>query len=141
MRLSKRELEILGAGLYACEGAKFRIDNRGGKHYDIDFTNNNPKLINLFLKFVRECIKAPEDRIKGQLFIYPDHNENEVLKFWSNSTRIPINRFTKVIHLVQRSGRFKPSKYGTLKIRYHHKENFLKIQGIISKVFSEGGVA
>ena len=58
---------ILGAALYACEGTKFRIDNRGGKHYEVDFTNNNAKLISLFLKFLRVSIKAPEDKIKAQL--------------------------------------------------------------------------
>lgn len=141
MNLSKRELMILGAGLYACEGAKFRIDNRGWPHYDVDFTNNNPNLIKIYLEFLRKCIKAPEDRIKAQLFIYPDHNETEVLEFWSKATDIPLHRFTKVMHMTQRSGRFKPSKYGTLKVRFHHKENFLRIQGIIDKVFPSGGVA
>ena len=67
MKLSHRELMILGAGLYACEGAKFRIDNRGWKHYDVDFTNTDPKLISIFLKFLRECINAPEEKIKAQL--------------------------------------------------------------------------
>lgn len=132
---------ILGAALYACEGTKFRIDNRGGKHYEVDFTNNNPKLISLFLKFLRVSIKAPEDKIKAQLFVYPDHDEDEVLRFWSKTTDIPLNRFNKVIHLTQKSGRFKPAQYGTLKIRYHHKENFITIQGIISQVFKWGGVA
>ena len=136
MKLSKRELLILGAGIYACEGAKFRVDNNGKKHYDVDFTNNDPKLISLFLRFIRECIHAPEERIKAQLFIYPDHNEAEVINFWSNITKIPQSRFTKVMHMVQRSGRFKPSKYGTLKVRYFHKENFLAIQGIITKVLN-----
>jgi hypothetical protein len=140
MKLSKRELNILGAGLYACEGAKLRISNQGRKHYEVDFTNNNPKLINLFLRFVRECIHAPEDKIKAQLFIYPDHDETEVLNFWSSTTKIPLNRFTKVMHMVQRSGRFKPSIHGTLKVRYSHKENFLTIQSIISDVFTNGGV-
>ncbi len=132
---------VLGAGLYACEGAKFRIDNRGWKHYDVDFTNNDPRLITIFLKFLRECINAPEDKIKAQLFIYPDHEESVVLRFWSKLTKIPLNRFNKVIRMVQRSGRFKPSEHGTLKIRYHHKENFLTIQGIISRVLAFGEVA
>ncbi len=141
MKLSKRELIILGAGLYACEGTKSRIDNRGWKHYDIEFTNNNPKLIIIFLKFLRECIKAPESRIKAQLFAYEDQTEADLINYWSNITKISLDRFTKVIRLVQRSGRFKPAIYGTLKVRCSNKENFLKIQGIISQVFADGEVA
>jgi len=91
MKLSKRELMILGAGIYACEGTKFRIDKTGRKRYDVDFTNNDPKFINLFLRFIRECIHAPEDKIKDQLFIYHDHDEAEVLNFlvknYKNSTK------------------------------------------------------
>jgi hypothetical protein len=78
-----------------------------------------------------------EDRIKAQLFIYSDLDEFDLVNFWSKITQIPLNRFNKVIHLTQRSGRFEPSKHGTLKVRYHHKEHFLKLQSIINEVFGE----
>ncbi len=136
MKLSKRELSILGATLYICEGTKERINNRGGKVYSIEFTNNNPIVIRLFLKFLRENIRPVESRVKLQLFIYPDHNEQDVIDFWSKLCKIPAQRFNKTIRLDQRSGRFKPSVYGTLKIRYSHKEHFLKLKGIIDKVFN-----
>ncbi len=139
MNLSRRELSILGASLYVCEGAKFRVDNRGWNHYVVEFTNSDPRTVILFLKFLRECLPVVEERIKAQLFVYPDLNEDELIQTWSGYTQIPKSRFNKSIHLIQRSGRFKPSRYGTMKIRYHHKEHFLKIQDIISKVF--GGVA
>ncbi|AKM83124.1 hypothetical protein A2422_03910 [Candidatus Woesebacteria bacterium RIFOXYC1_FULL_31_51] len=135
MGMSNRELTILGAALYACEGAKERIDNRGRKQYAIDFTNNDPRLIKWFLKFLRNNFKVEEDRIKAQLFIYPDHNEQKLVNFWVKTTQIPKIRFNKVMHLIQKSGRFKPSIYGTMKVRYHHKEHFLKLKGIIDRVF------
>lgn len=137
MRFTKHELNILGAALYVCEGAKLRINKFGRKNYSIDFTNNDPRLIRSFLKFLRSNIDVVEDRIKAQLFIYPDHDENDTLKFWSDVSNIPIFRFNKVIHLTQRSGRFKPSKHGTFKVRYHHKEHFLILKGIIDKVFED----
>jgi len=137
MKLSQRELTILGASLYVCEGAKARIDNRGYKQYAVEFTNNDPRLIKSFLKFLRSNIKVEEDRIKAQLFTYPDLNEFELVNFWSKITKIPAIRFNKVIHLTQKSGRFKPSVHGTLKVRYHHKEHFLKLQSIINEVFGE----
>lgn len=140
MKLSQRELTILGASLYVCEGAKARIDNRGYRQYAVDFTNNDPRLIKWFLIFLRSNFEVAEDRIKAQLFIYPDHIESEMISFWSRVTQIPPTRFNKVIHLIQRSGRFKPSKYGTLKVRYHHKEHFLKLQGIIDEIFNNGKI-
>lgn len=137
MDFSKRELNILGASLYVCEGSKLRVDNNGKKTYSMEFTNNDPRLIKAFLKFLRTNIKVEENRIKAQLFIYPDHNEQEIVNFWSRISQIPKSRFNKVIHLIQRSGRFKPSIYGTFKVRYHHKEHFLILKGIIDKVFED----
>ena len=73
------------------------------------------------------------------MFIYPDHDEAEIVDFWSKVTKIPVCRFNKTINLIQRSGKFRTSTYGTLKIRYSHKEHFLRLQGIMEDVF--GGVA
>ena len=129
---------VLGAALYAGEGSKVRKDNRGRMHYSIEFTNSEPRIISSFLAFLRSNFNVVEDRIKAELFIYAYHDELKVVNFWSKVTGIPISRFNKVIHLTQTSGRFKPSVYGTMKIRYHHKEHFLKLQSIIDGVL--GGV-
>lgn len=39
--LQLSELQLLGAALYLCEGTKVRVDNRGWKHYDLEFTNKD----------------------------------------------------------------------------------------------------
>ncbi len=137
MRLSKRELTLLGASLYLCEGTKFRIGNRGNKIYAVEFTNKDPRAIKIFLDFLRKVIKAKEDRVKAQLFVYPDHDILELQKYWSDITKIPTDRFNKTIELKQRNYKYKPNPLGVLKVRYHHKEHFLKIQGIIEEIFGE----
>lgn len=86
--------------------------------------------------FLRRIIKAEESRIKAQLFIYPDHDESHLLNYWSGVTDIPLGRFNQVIRLRQRNSKYKPSPFGTIKIRYTHKEHFLKIQGIINQIFT-----
>lgn len=75
MSLSSDDIKLLGASMYLCEGTKLRIDNRGWKQYVIEFTNKDPRAISLFLKYLREVIKAEEERVKLQIFIYEDHNE------------------------------------------------------------------
>ena len=115
-----------------------RIDNRGWKIFAIEFTNKDPRAIKLFLKFLREIIFAEENRIKAELFIYPDHDEPKLVKYWSRITGIPLNRFNKTIRLRQKNPRYKPNPLGTLKIRYSHKKHFLRIQAIISKIFGTG---
>jgi len=48
---------------------------------------------------------------------------------------------TKERLLKKKMSVFKANPLGTIKIRYSHKEHFLKIKGIINEVFGSGGVA
>lgn len=132
---SNRGIALIGASLYLCEGTRLRTDNRGFKQFAVEFTNKDPRAILLFLKFLRGYVHIQEERLKAQLFIYPDHKEIELLSFWSKSTEIPLSRFNKIIKLKQKNLRFKPNPLGTLKLRYHHKEHFLKISHLIEEIF------
>ncbi len=137
MEYSIHDLKLLGAALYLDEGTKAR-KTRYGKIYSIEFTNTDPRMIEIFMLFLRKVIKPIEEKVKAQLFIYPDHCEVTLKSFWSEKLNIPLGRFQKSIFLKQSSGRFKPSLYGIMKVRYNNKVHFLELQGIIDKVF--GGV-
>ena len=137
MGLRNRDLNLIGASLYICEGTRARIDDKGRKNFSVEFTNKDPRTIKKFIEFLRKIIKAEENRIKAQLFIYPDHSESELIRYWSTLTNIPSSRFTKTIKLRQKNIRYKPNPLGTLKIRYHHKEHFLLIQDIITQIFGK----
>lgn len=133
------ELRKVGAALYLCEGTRMRLlrTQFNRKHYAIEFTNKEPRMMRVFMKFLREVIEPEEERVKAQLFVYPDLDEVRLKKYWSKVVHIPIRRFNKSILLVQKNQRFKPNPLGTLKIRYTHKEHFLKLQGIIDEVFGQ----
>ncbi|HOX96413.1 MAG TPA: hypothetical protein PLI45_03455 [Candidatus Woesebacteria bacterium] len=135
--MTPNNLKLLGASLYLCEGTKARKYDSGRKYYAIEMTNTDPRIIRIFMSFLREIIDCVENRVKAEMFIYPDLNEERVIAYWSNITRIPKSRFNKSIVLNGKT-KFKTSPFGTIKIRYTHKEHFLRLQGIIDKVF--GGV-
>jgi hypothetical protein len=69
--MTKRELRLLGAVLYLCEGTKLRKDPRYKNTYiyGIEFTNSNPEIIALFLKFMIRELEISQAKIKAQLFI------------------------------------------------------------------------
>lgn len=135
--MTDKDLTLIGASLYLGEGTKLRKTYKGYV-YAIEITNTDPRIISMFLKFLRTIINPIEDRIKAQLFLYENNEERTQIGYWSQITDIPIERFQKTIVLIPRSGRFKPCEHGIMKIRYNHKEHFLKLQGIINNVF--GGV-
>jgi len=109
------ELKISGAMLYWGEGAK-----TGGT---IKFVNSDPKMIKLFLNFLRKICGIHEERLKALVHMYPDHNENELRKFWSRLTGIPLERFYKSHIHEGRGGTYKrKSQYGTIAINYSDKK-------------------
>lgn len=71
MKFTNKELSLLGASLYVCEGNKARIIKRTGqKIFAEEFTNANPNIIKVFMKFLRLIIQTNEkDSILNCLFI------------------------------------------------------------------------
>ncbi len=137
-----KELTILGASLYACEGTKARRDYRGeGRYiYSIELTNSDPYIIKSFSLFLKKVIKADRKRVKGQIFFYPDLNEKKLKLFWSKASSIPLKQFQQSICLKQKMGKFKANPFGTFKIRYSCKEDFLRLQKIIENLWRDARV-
>ena len=140
--MNKRELTIAGTLLYACEGARLRKDPRGKNTfiYAIELTNSRPEIVKLFVRFLREILNVEEHRLRGQLFIYKDHEEKSLKKFWSKTSSIPIDQFQKVILLHQKNSKYKPNPLGTFKVRYSSKESFIKLHELMQNVWTEAKV-
>lgn len=119
--MNKSDLELIGAILYKCEGTKLRRDKRypRGKtfYYTIEFTNSDPLLVKLFLRFLRKCVGIDFDQIRCELFLYPDQNVVDLVKKWTKFTGIDIHKFDKSIILKLKNSKFKQNPLGTCKIR------------------------
>lgn len=135
--MNDTDLELAGSVLYKCEGTKLRRNKRYPKgntfYYAIEFTNSDPVLIRLFLKFLRKIVKVNEDKIKIELFLYPDHDKIKLSKRWSKITGIPNNNFQKIIDMKQKNAKYRPNPLGTCKIRCNGKNIFMKLSEIIIK--------
>ena len=140
--MTRKNLTVAGAMIYACEGTKARRDRRFVNRYiySIELTNSRPETIGLFSKFLKEILKIDWTRVRGQLFIYPDHDKNQLIEYWSKISDIPKTQFQKVISLKQKNSKYMPNPLGTFKIRYSNKVDFLKLQEIIQTVWKEANV-
>lgn len=85
--LSKRDIKILGLGLYIGEGGKTDGMTR--------VINSDPKVIKFAIKWLRVSFGVDMENIKVRLFLYPDSVEKDCIEHWSKSTRIPVNQFFK----------------------------------------------
>jgi hypothetical protein len=81
--VTKEELRIAGTML-SCEGTKLRKDKRGENRYiySIELTNSSPEIVSLFLKFLKYVLLVDSSRLRGKLFIYPDHSKTKLIEFW-----------------------------------------------------------
>ena len=139
-RFSSKELTLIGVSLYSCEGTRLRRDKRRKNlvyHWVIEFTNSNPRLIQVFVVFLRKVIKIDENRLKGQLFIYDNLVQKQLEKFWSEVAGIPLLNFNKTIILKQKNEKYKPNPNGTFKIRYHSKEAVQRLIDLQKKILGD----
>jgi hypothetical protein len=136
-KISCSDLKLIGTALYWAEGYK-RPQIRNGKertYHPVALTNSDPKLIMLFLRFLREVCKVPDTSITADIRIYKHLNEDELFTFWQKITQIPIENFGKVYYDVSKSSLgkrpFNRLPYGTIMIRVNQTKLFHRIMGWI----------
>ena len=126
LSLREKELKTAGIILYWAEGTKFNPINR---NCTVDFANSNPAMVKIFLKFLREICGTDEKRLRIYLYCYTNQYPKFLQRYWSKTTKIPLNQFTKPYirkdFLQEKSGKM---KYGLVHVRYSDKKLLLQIE-------------
>jgi hypothetical protein len=106
--LKYNPLFIAGMMLYWGEGDKTTKNQ-------MRLSNSDPELIRLYVGFLEKACRVPSARIKAQLIIYPDIEEQSNRRFWSFASGIPLDRFTKST-LIQGRHKTKRLRYGVCNV-------------------------
>ena len=107
--LSSQAYTLFGAALYWAEGAKSK---------DCEVTNSDPYLILFMVKWFEKMFAVKPSALKAHLNIYPQQNEREIKRFWSELCGIPLENFGKSFVKPKNLGYKKNNLYyGTIKIR------------------------
>lgn len=109
--LTKRDLWMVGLGLYIGEGRKTTGQ--------VGFSNSDPKAIMIIMAWFRDVIGLETDNFALRLHLYPDNNEIESKKYWSKITKIPSSQFQKT-HIDVRNNKGAKKRnmlpYGTIHV-------------------------
>lgn len=135
LSISEKNVKIAGIILYWTEGS-----NWSGERI-VDFANSDPKLILIFLRFLRKICHIDENKLRAYLYCYSNQNIGELIKFWSTITKIPKKQFTKPY--VRKDFKLKKSDkmiHGLVHIRYNDKKLLLLIQQWMKEIVKELGV-
>ena len=89
------------------------------------------------MRFIREILKIPEEKIRAGIHIYPSISGDEAKKFWSKTTNLPENRFyiiTQVSRASQNKRPFNILPFGTVVIKINNRQQFYKVKGMIKGI-------
>ncbi|OGH69805.1 MAG: hypothetical protein A2396_03715 [Candidatus Levybacteria bacterium RIFOXYB1_FULL_40_17] len=86
--ITKRDLWMLGIGLYIGEGSK-------NKTQMVRMVNSDPFVINLTIAWFKYVCGLSIKNFRMAIHTYPDLDQEKILNFWSKSTKIPRSQFRK----------------------------------------------
>ena len=127
--LLRKELWLVGIALYWGEGAKTL---RSG----VQFSNSDPRSIQLMMQFFKKNCKVPENKFRGHIYIHPHLDEEKAKMYWHNISGIPYDQFYKTSKQLSKASKGKKDTlpFGTFAIQICNTELFLKIKGWIEGV-------
>ena len=132
-KLVNDKLFIAGVSLYWAEG--YKKGAYGSKNKNVDFTNSDPEMVKVMMKFFRKICKIKENKIKILLMAHPNINIKKTISFWSKVVKLPCSQFTKTQTAISKSSKQKRPinslLYGTIHIRIYDVAMFYKIIGWI----------
>ncbi|MFA5361682.1 MAG: hypothetical protein WC335_00325 [Candidatus Omnitrophota bacterium] len=128
-RCSKETLKILGGALYWAEGYKATVNV-------INFSNSDPAMIALMMRFFREVCNVPEQKFRGLVNIHPHLDREKAEKFWSKISEIPLSQFHKTQFGISKASKHKRDTLplGTFRIVVCDTRLKAKIDGWIAGI-------
>jgi hypothetical protein len=115
--------------LYWAEGRK------RGKRI-VSFSNSDPEIIKIMMKFFREICSVDEEKFRGHIHIHSHLNVKDSERYWSNISQIPLSQFYKTYSKPSKSsqGKMDGLPYGTFDIHVCDSVLFLTVKGWIEKI-------
>jgi hypothetical protein len=114
--------KLLCSFLYWAEGEKTTAS--------VTFINSNPTMISTFLKLLRSSFVLDEKKFRCLVHIHEYHSNEEIKKYWSVITKIPINQFSKSYLKPHTKKRIRDNYKGTVSIRYYDHKIALELSFI-----------
>lgn len=126
--LSARELWLIGSALYWAEGGKTRRSL-------VRFTNSDPSMMRIVMRFFREVCKVPEEKFRVQIHLHSNLDPERARIYWSKITKIQKSRFYKTYIRRAENKNMKSSlPLGTCNVYVLSTELFLNITGWIEGI-------
>jgi len=122
--LFKNSLFLSGLMLYWAEGDKSEETEI------VKFSNSDPIMIKLIMKWFRKICKVPESKFRVCLHIHKLHCRKNIQEYWSRVTGVPFKQFYKTQIKPTSLGQRKNKLYnGTCAVTVPNRDLFRRIKG------------
>ena len=125
-------LFVAGCMLYWGEGDK--------KHCNASrISNSDPEVLKLFVRFLRECLEVPEERVRVTCHLFADHVERQyqIEQFWLDELGLPRSQlcksFVNVYSKYSQKKRRGKLPYGTTRVTVNSVRVIQQIYGAIQE--------
>jgi len=128
-KISQRELWLIGVSLYWAEGGKTQRTVR--------FSNGDPRMIELMMKFFIDVCNVDKKKIKGHIHIHESLDTKRAEAYWQKVTGIKPEKFYKTYSKPNKSskGTRNSLPYGVCDIYCPDYRLFLKIEGWTKAIY------
>ena len=132
----REELRFIGISLYWAEGYKRArvVNGREVTWHEIAFTNSDPHMIRLFVRFLEECMDIKRSEMKLVLKLFDYLSEELSVRFWSEASGIDIvNIRCRYVRTKSTENNTSHNRlpYGVAKIQVGNSEKFHQLMGWI----------
>ncbi len=127
--ISKRELWLIGVMLYWAEGTKEKENHPGS---GVQFTNSDPQMIVLFLKWLREICNIKKNQVYFDIFIHTTARERlgEIIQYWAKITEFSRDNFS---HIYFKKNKLNTKRHNTGNAYYGVVKVRVKASSILSR--------
>jgi len=120
--LTERDLLIAGTALYAGEGFKTR---------QVGMANTDPRILHLFVTWLRTFFEIDESRLKIALYLHAELDLERAASFWSDLLHIPADRFLKPYRAAPDPTRRAPHPMGCPRVTYTCSRTHRAVMGLV----------
>lgn len=137
MHDGKALLAFTGSLLYWAEGTKF-----GSKHKNVEFTNTDPRMIEIMMRFFREVLNVPDAKTKIVVRIGAKGDVESAKQHWLQITRLPPEslRTPELLTLTEKSKSLQKYPYGMCRIVVYDVSVARKIDAFIKECITFIGI-
>ncbi|MGB9707257.1 MAG: hypothetical protein ACPL1D_00685 [Microgenomates group bacterium] len=144
IKIDNQKLLLLGAMLYWAEGSKQKNNSIS---QGVIFSNSDFQMVNLFIKWLKKCLKVDDERIKFEIYIHINYKPRikEIINYWSKITGYPKKKFDKIYYKkhnlsITRMNQYE-NYYGLVRVKVRKSADLnRKITGWIKEICKKCGV-